>query len=450
MTEQELVKLCLAQICKRLGFDVNQRLTQRDLEFICDHIEEKTNVLISLSTMKRLINGQFSRLPQVATLNAISHYLGYESWQDFKQQQKQETKESHPFNQVRDDEPLRQQADAPPLNANLPAVPSVAERKRKWPLRYKMIGAATIVVVAVVILAYKTLSIHPATNYDKVPFSARKTTSNDIPNTVIFNYNIDQLEGDSFFIQQAWDKNRRVRIYKKNYTLTDIYFLPGYHKAKLIVNDKIVKTVDVSIPTNGWFFFAHKNLKGSMPEYIIKDHAAKNGVLGMEKEDLVKHQVNSAEEYNYCYTWFPGKQEVSSDNFIFKTRVRVINLNNAVCPRFMPEVFTQSSFLFFRATPAGCTSDIDALFGEHYLSGKTNDLSGFGCDVTQWQDYEMVVKNRQATVRINNKEVLKKQYTESVGLITGIGFASNGLMEIDYVDLKSLDGKVVYSNKFDQ
>jgi hypothetical protein len=448
MTEQELVKLCMAQICKRLGYDADQRLTQRDLEFICDNIEEKTNVLISLSTMKRLINGQFSRLPQVATLNAISHYLGYESWQDFKQQQKQETKVGHPFNQAGKGEPPLE--GDPPLHANLPAAAPVAERKRKWPLRHKMMGAAAIVLVVVVILASKTLSIHPATNYDKATFSARKTTSNDIPNTVIFNYNIDQLEGDSFFIQQAWDKNRRVRIYKKNYTLTDIYFLPGYHKAKLIVNDKIVKTVDVSIPTNGWFFFAHKNLKGSRLEYIIRDRAAKNGVLGMEKEDLVKHQVNAAEDYNYCYTWFPGKQEVSSDNFIFKTRMRVINLNNAACPRIMPEVFTQSSFLFFRATPPGCTSDIDALFGEHYLSGKTNDLSGFGCDVTQWQDYEMVVKDRQATVRINNKEVLKKKYTESVGLITGIGFASNGLIEIDYVDLKSLDGKVVYSNNFDQ
>jgi hypothetical protein len=430
MTEQELVKLCLAQICKRLGFDADQRLTQRDLEFLCDSIEEKTNVLISVSTMKRLMNGQFSRLPQVATLNAISQYLGYESWQEFKLQQKQD-KISEP---------------APAL----PAAPSQSARKRKWPLRYKIAGVATAILIAVVILASKTLAPHSTNNYDSVLFSFRKTTSNDLPNTVIFNYNIDQLQGDSFFIQQSWDWNRRVRIYKKNYTLTDIYYEPGYHKAKLIVNDKVVKTVDVSIPTNGWFFFVHRPVVGSIPEYINKEQAAKDGILGMEKEDLVKHQINAAEEHIYCYTWFPGKQEVSSDNFIFRTRARVINLNNAVCPRMMPEIYTQNSFLFFRTTPAGCTSDIDAMFGEHYLSGKTNDLSGFGCDVTQWQDYEMEIRNRVATVRINNKEVFKKQYTNSVGFITGIGFASNGLMEIDYVDLKGLDGKIVYSSTFNK
>jgi hypothetical protein len=449
MTEQELVKLCMAQICQRLGYDADQRLTQRDLESICDHIEEKTHVLISLSTMKRLINGQFSRMPQVATLHAISQCLGYENWQDFKQQQKQERS-----NQETGDRFSERPVPLPlPVNepvASLPAATQPAWPKRKWSRRYKMIGVAMIIVVIVVILAYKTLSVHPAVNYEHVQFSVRKITSNDIPNTVVFNYNIDQVPGDSFFIQQSWDDNKRVRIYKKNYTLTDIYYVPGYHKAKLIVNDKIAKTIDVSIPTDGWFFFVHKPVKGDIPEYIIKEQATKNGVLGLEKADPVKYGINTAEERIYCYSWFPNQQEVSSDNFIFKTRARVINLSNAFCPRIMPEVFTQSSFLFFRTTPPGCTGNIDALFGEHYLDGKTNDLSGFGCDVTQWQEYEMVVKNRLATVRINNKEVFKKQYTQSVGLITGIGFASNGLMEVDYVDLRSLDGKVVYSNNFDQ
>jgi hypothetical protein len=83
-----------------------------------------------------------------------------------------------------------------------------------------------------------------------------------------------------------------------------------------------------------------------------------------------------------------------------------------------------------------------------HLSGKTNDLSGFGCDITQWQDYEMEVRNRQAKVRINGKEVFAAKYNTSVGNITGLGFISNGLVAVDQVELKGLDGTVVYSNQF--
>ncbi|MEI9809516.1 MAG: hypothetical protein WDO16_17520 [Bacteroidota bacterium] len=43
---------------------------------------------------------------------------------------------------------------------------------------------------------------------------------------------------DSFFIQQSWDKNRRVKIDKHSHTLTDIYYEPGYHIAKLIATTK--------------------------------------------------------------------------------------------------------------------------------------------------------------------------------------------------------------------
>ncbi len=102
----------------------------------------------------------------------------------------------------------------------------------------------------------------------KAQFSMNKTTRNDLPNTVVFNYNIDDVNADSFFIQQSWDKDRRVRIDKKNHTLTDIYYEPGYHVAKLIANDSVIRTIDVSIPTDKWFYYARERKPASIPEYV--------------------------------------------------------------------------------------------------------------------------------------------------------------------------------------
>lgn len=324
--------------------------------------------------------------------------------------------------------------------------------RHRWPQLKKVsiIPIAVVVVLGVVaILAYKSLSHHntPA-DYEKVPFAARKTTSHDLPNTVVFNYNIDELEGDSFFIQQSWDDNRRVRIYKNNYTLTDIYYEPGYHKAKLIVNNQVVKTFDVSIPTNGWFVFVHRPVARSIPVYIRNSPLVNNGMLGITGKDLAAHGIDSLDEHIYCYTYFPGLQKVSSDNFHFKARVRMRNVAKLACPRLMCEIYTQRTFIFFRATSPGCTANTDAIFGEDFLSGQNNDLSGLGCDVTQWQDMEILIKDRRAAVLINGKEVLSHAYKTASGGIAGIGFISNGLVEVDEVHLKVLDGTPVYSSEF--
>ena len=61
----------------------------------------------------------------------------------------------------------------------------------------------------------------------------------------------------------------------------------------------------------------------------------------------------------------------------------------------------------------------------------------------------MTVKNKEARVYINQREIFKQSYSVSPGLITGLAFMSNGLCEIDHISLKGLDGKVVYENGFD-
>lgn len=434
MNDHELVKTCLQEICSKSGYDHFPKLSQRELEFLCDDIEEKTDILISLSTIKRLMNGQFSRLPQVATLNAITTYAGYENWQDFKLKKKNEFPEY--------------------INGNGNGHGHVALAEVKHsPLpkirrSYKFIGLGIAVLVAIVIIAFSQFNSTASVNYDNVPFSAEKTTSNDIPNTVVFHYNIDDLEGDSFFIQQSWDINRRVRIYKKNYTLTDIYYEPGYHNAKLIVNNKMVKSVGVSIPTDKWMFYAIETVPKSMPLYIKKENFIQNGALQISKDDLPGSNIDLQKSYHYVYSFFPSKFTVPADNFILKARVRMDNVRNEPCPMIMYEVYTQHYFMYFRTTPTGCSSTNNAQFGELQLNGKIHNLSAFGTDVTKWQEVEMIVKDRQVKIYLDKKAIFENSYTQTAGMITGIGFISNGLCEVDNVSLKGLDGTVVYANQF--
>ena len=77
ITDRQLIETGMQELAARHGFPDLGALRQRDFEYLCARIEESSGTLISLSTLKRLLNGQYNRLPQVATLNAIAVNLGY-------------------------------------------------------------------------------------------------------------------------------------------------------------------------------------------------------------------------------------------------------------------------------------------------------------------------------------------------------------------------------------
>lgn len=455
MTDKELIKICLNEIIAKSGYPDVKVLRQRDLEYLCHEIEKRSGILISLSTLKRLLNDQFNSLPQIATLNAITLYLGYQNWQDFKVKKQAENRnlanESRPANSE-ESHPAHSEENRP---ADLTENPSAKNVRRRIPYRIIALGIGILALLVIIGSSNYFSSGRPKNSANRpknganVLFTAQKTTNNDIPNTVVFHYDIDNLAGDSFFIQQSWDRRRRVRIYKNNHTLTDIYYEPGYHNAKLIVNDSIIRTIGVSIPTDRWFFYSKEALGRGYPSYIQSKKPIQNGVLSLDPQDIVNSKIDDQKDQVYLYTFFPGKFEAEGDNFILRTRIRMKEVKNSACPFLMCEVFCQHNFMYFQTTLPGCTSNIDAQFGDHFMSGKTNDLSALGSDVRQWQDLEMVVKDRQATIYIGQREAFTKAYTSSAGLITGLGFISNGLCEIDSVDLKGLNGKVVYQNDFE-
>jgi hypothetical protein len=420
--EHGFVNICMTELCKNAGFPDSNNLVQRDLMFLCNGIESQTGVIISISTIKRLLNGQFSRLPQIATLDAIAVTAGYQNWQQFKISKNLELNQNGKANKEKSVAPAPKGAKT--LNA----------RRFFW--------AVPIVVIAVC-LGFIIAARKPRFAVDKARFSARKVTGNDVPNTVVFSYNVDSVAADSFFIQQSWDKNRRVRVFKHNYKLTDIYYEPGYHTAKLIANDKIIKTVDVSIPTDRWVFYAREPVAQSLPKYIAAD-GVRGRSLKLTKGDLAKSMIDLQKENTFVNVYFPSQIKNSSDNFILKFRIRVDELKNEPCPYFMCEVFCQRQFMYFSSNLKGCTSELRSQFGENNLNGKTNDLSALGSDVRTWQNIEFMVKNKYATISINGAKVFSTNYHQSCGLITGIGFISNGLCEVDSLDMKTIEGKEIY------
>ena len=100
--------------------------------------------------------------------------------------------------------------------------------------------------------------------------------------------------------------------------------------------------------------------------------------------------------------------------------------------------------MYFTSTLKGCTSELACQLGENELNGKTTDLSALGSNVRTWQNVEFRVQDKNATISINGTKVFSAVYHRSCGLITGIGFISNGLCEVDSLAMETIEGKEIY------
>ena len=63
---------------------------------------------------------------------------------------------------------------------------------------------------------------------------------------------------------------------------------PGYHIAKLIANDSIIKAVPVSVPTHDWVFYANENKIKYQTEYIKAEKPIDKGVWLYRRLILLK------------------------------------------------------------------------------------------------------------------------------------------------------------------
>ncbi len=281
-----------------------------------------------------------------------------------------------------------------------------------------------------------------------IQFTARKVVNEGVPNSVVFNYDIENVTGDSFFIQPSWNKNHRLQINKNDHTRTAIYYEPGYHTAKLIANSTILKEIVVDIPTPDWMGYSKINFFDPYTGYFKKEYIIRDSVLGVTTDGLRASNVNFETDKIYYYAYFPDSFELPSDNFTLKARVRMSSIKNTLCPWIISEVYGEASIFYFMGIIPGCVSQIEVQVSDQHFSGQTTDLSTFGYDVTQWQEIEIDVHNKNVTISIGTKQVFKKRYLKSAGLIKGLGFGSNGLCEVDYVHLLDSVGNVVYKNDF--
>ncbi len=417
-TEKEYIKLIKKNIEEKFFPDIGP-LRVRDLEYLIEVIKEKSGITLSLSTLKRLWKEDFSQTPQPSTLKALVSTLGYKTWQDFMQK-----------------------------DSNSASRKSVQQPNTKHYVWLLLLIAITGVIWTVSSNKFLQKRKDPVVKGD-IQFSADKTKSIGVPNTVIFKYDLSNVQADSFFIQQSWNQDHKEQIDPSNHILSSIYYTPSFHQAKLLANDSIIAKQNVHILSQGWMPYVKYNMRDRIPIYLGKENMVLNGKLSITEADLEEAGVNLENEFKLRYCNIRDFDQIDDSNFSIKTKLKCDSVQALICPYMELMLVFEEDIFWIELTKKGCESNISYKIGEMYFSGKENDLSEFGCDIYKWQELELRVENKFAKLSLNGNSVIDLAYSQEFGKLMGLIYTFAGAGSVDFVQLKGADGNMVYDDQFD-
>src|SRR5262245_63087522 len=106
----------------------------------------------------------------------------------------------------------------------------------------------------------------------------------------------------------------KVTINPKGHYYSNIYYYPGFHKAKLIANDSIIKRFRVHITTDGWLPLVRRTSTDNIPVHV-KTKSITDGTLHVTRKELDSSNVNTDKDFLLSYFNVRDFENTYSDNF---------------------------------------------------------------------------------------------------------------------------------------
>jgi hypothetical protein len=429
LAEDILLERCKREVIQKIGWDSSENWSNRDFDELSEIIFNRTGVSLSNITLKRLWGKvKYDSAPTTRTLDTLAQFIDFENWRAYRQSLSvpngNEKKEITAF------------------------VSNISESETENFTKYKRvllsIGLISILSMVIFVVFNKNQTNINPNDYS---FSSKKIVQSGLPNTVIFDYDASKAPLDNVSIQQSWDSTLRKKVPRNLKQHTSIYYTPGYFNAKLLVGDKIVKENDVFIKSNGWLPLIETK---PVPIYFKENDVVINGEINLPIT-LIKAQ-NLNLQPNAPYVRYSNVQdfgEIRTDNFAFETRLKNDFREGAsICQKTIVTLLCEGSAINIPLNARGCVSESTLFYLGKRVSGKENDLSGFGVDFSDFVTLRCEVKNNFARFFIDKKLVYQLDYSKEKDLkkkkIVGIDYRFQGAGIVKTAKLFDKNGNVVF------
>lgn len=386
---------CCQLIEEQLGWGTSERWKEQDFEDLGEKIFKKTQISLSVSTLKRIWGKiQYKSKPNLATLNALAQFAGYENWRAFTSSGFQPST-------------TNSETDKTTLTRSLPSKLAI---KVLWTC-FLLICAAFTLYFLVFAEKMKPLI------FKNIHFSSSPVTLG-LPNSVIFKYDAADSNADSVFIQQNWDDRRRYKVDKLAHEFVSTYYLPGYFRAKLILNDSVVKEHDLLIETDGWLGTIDKE---PIPVYFPENRLENNGILSISSPYLGKQRNNSEKEVQWVSLFNIEKDKsVSGINFTLRTEIKnTFGKGDGICQQTQILLLGTDGITMLPLSIKGCVGELNLVIANELFKGTTKDLSGFGVDFNYWVKVTCEVNSNYIKIYINDLLAFEGKQKADIGKIVG-------------------------------
>ena len=424
-TEETHLEQCRRRIETQLGWGGAEAWSHPDFVMLSEKIFQRTGVQLSHTTLKRLWGRvRYESAPTLATLNVLAKFAGYENWRAFQI--------SHPGGKG-DPFILVEEIQQP--------VPAQNGRRQVW-----ILASIGVLLFAGTLLWAFRRQQRPL-RYGSITFTSQPI-ARGLPNTVQFRYDATDSNADSVFVQQSWDSRRRFRVEKQRHEYASTYYYPGYFRAKLVLNDSVVREHDLYLRSEGWLGTLDRepNVARPIPLYFRRPQRP-GGAVGLTEADLVAQRVDFQTEIPWT-SLFNVQEfgDLPGDDFTFETRLRsTFNRGNAVCQDACVILQCSNGHHRIPLSIPGCVGELALTFGDTGANGKTSNLSGFGVDFLAWVTLRCEVRKKEVRVFVNDRLAWQGRFTKNVGKLVGVRYRFHGTGEVASVVFRRPDGQLVKS-----
>ncbi len=402
--EYTLVQKCLQLIEAKLQWGNAKNWHNDVFTELSDKINEDTSVLLSITTLKRVWGKvKYNSAPSITTLNTLAQFAGFNNWRDFKNKH---------------------------------------DKKESW-FEKNINPNSHVIIISAIVLALGFVSIYsmfsvsettPNHDLSNVKFSSEPITRG-LPNSVIFNFDLNDIKSDSIYIQQFWDVTKTIKIASHEKQATGIYYYPGYFRSKLLVDAELIREHDLFIKSNGWMGTLDYE---PVPKYVLKEDIMTDKMTF--SKTILDEISNNEKPLQSSFHFINDFANVSGDHIrIVQSLQSILDDKWAVCQNLKIVILGSEGAIIIPFSKLGCVSNIGLMMNDVYLSGKKHDLSMFGVDLNETRDIDITIKSKNISVTVDSTIIYEGQYNKSIGRFVGLRYrflGAGAINSFEIIDLK--------------
>lgn len=415
--EKEFIQHCLVQIEEKLAWGSSVEWSNYDFEKLSEEIESKTQVVLSLTTLKRIWGKvKYENAPSLTTLNTLAKYIGYEDWRNFK---------IHMRSKQEADSGIAAVLHRPAMEVRERVIGREIKTNKKFIPLYVFLGLFGIISL------YALTSIHVNKESGRIPdpslfsFEANKILTRGLPNSVVFHYDASRAVSDSIYISQTWDIRRKVLVDKTKHHHSAIYYYPGYFRAKLIIDSFVVRTHDIQIATDGWLGLAEN---GNNPIYFNKTDFEKPGLVEIDESTLNKYNLDLLPVAPKIRFFNQGDLgPLRNDHFTFETTLKNPHaIGDNVCQNVQVMIQCKDDIMIIPLSALPCVGNLRLAVAGALIQSQDADLSGFGCNLSEWTHLKVTALDKLVQFYVNGRKAYEVRFPHDPTDIVGVQIRFNG------------------------